>query len=478
MNLKKRIKQSGLSYFETHAPDVPVGLKTLSPEEIASSPVFATPKKNKNLFWSLSSLGTAAVGVAVVAVVIALAGPKDYLGLEALNTVTYPNDSKDSNRSFSSAHIDRIKDFSYQTIQGLYTSDQANLVYSPISAYYALSLLVEAARGETYDQLATVLGVSDLTSFRSDSQSLYQNLYYDVKEGLGDNAKYATSKIANGVFVHNDAEVQPSYLDTLATEYYAEVFHTSFDAEAKEGIADWLNDKTNDFLDVSPDDLEVDPETLYALYNTIYMKESWVAGFDTRLTLPGTFTTTDGGDSQTGDFMYGDEHVPYFSHPEYRSLAKGLYGGGQVIFVLPEEGYLPSDILQSQTLVDQILDEMVNATIDDEVYAHIGLPKGKTLQKYSLKETLQACGITSVFSESSDLGNAIENAYVETITQKVGVEFTEQGAEAAAYTEVEVGETAMPSDANVTFILNHSFLYFIVSPEGVPLFIGVTNTLD
>jgi len=479
MNLKQKIKQSGLSYFETHAPDVPIGQNTISSEEIAASPVLATPKKkNKQLLWSFGSAGTALVGIAIVAVVLLTAGPKEYLGLEALNAVNYPQDREVNKALVSSDHVTHIRDFAFETTQGLYSDDTANLVYSPISAYYALSLLLEAARGDTYTQLADTLGVSDIQSLRSDSQNLYKNLYYDFKEGSGDNYKYATSKIANGVFVNNLATVKQDYLDTLATEYFAEVFHTAFDADSKKGIADWLNDKTNDFLDVVPEDLHVDTETLYALYNTIYMKESWVKGFEESMTEEATFTTTDSGATQRGDFMYGLQPAPYFSHDEYESLSLGLYGGSKVIFVLPQSGYLPSDIIQSSVLLNQILDEMANATETNDVVARVGLPKGKTVQKYSLKETLQANGVIDVFTDASDLGNAVDGAFVESIIQKVGVEFTEAGAEAAAYTEVDVGETAMPSNGDLDFILNHSFLYFIVSPDGVPSFIGVTNTLS
>lgn len=477
MNLKKSIKQSGIRYFETHAPDVAIGQNTLSAEEIALSPVLATPKKNKtHLVWSISSAATALVGVAVIAVVISMAGPKDYVGLDALNAVNYPQDGEVSRASVSESHITNIRDFAFETTQGLYNDETANLVYSPISAYYALSLLLEAARGNTYDELADVLGVSDIESLRSDSQSLYQNLYYDFEEGSGDTRKYATSKIANGVFVNEASAVKQSYLDTLAMQYYSEVFHTSFDGEAKQGIADWLNDKTNDFLDVSPDDLLVSPETVYALYNTIYMKESWVSGFDEDLAASGTFTTTESGATQSGDFMHGVDSAVYFDHTEYQSLAKELYGGGKVVFVLPETGYLPSDILQSDVLLNQILDEQKSAT--DEVIANIVLPKGKTLQRYSLKETLQAAGVNDVFGGASDLGNAVDGAYVESIMQKVGVEFTEAGAEAAAYTEIAVNEYAGTDAVSVHFTLDHSFLYFILSPDGVPLFIGVTNTLE
>lgn len=480
MNLKKRIKQSGLSYFETHAPDVPTGQKTLTTEEIALSPVFATPKNKKNLIWSLSSLGTAAVGVAVVAVIISLAGPGGARGIDALNAVTFPESDHVSTESVSVDHVNHIRDFAVDSLQGLYSDDEANFVYSPISAYYALSLLVEAAQGETYDQLASALGITDIDTFRQDSRNLYQNLYYDFTIGEDAYEKVATSKIANGVFVNESAAVKQSYLDTLATEYYTEVFHTTFNAEAKRGIADWINDKTNNFLDVTPDDLEANSTTLFALYNTLYMKKSWNTRFLNDRTFKDNFTTTASGETQNGDFMHGDQYTPYFVHTEYRSISKTFFQGGKVIFVLPNATYLPSDILASDTLVRQILNEMKSPAVDDYVMASIALPKTKVIQKHDLEPALEGQGVTAAFDITrADLSRAVDDAYLETLTQKVGVEFNEDGSEAAAYTEATAGSTSsMPEDNGVSFVMDHSFLYFIVSPEGVPLFVGVTNTLD
>ena len=95
-----------------------------------------------------------------------------------------------------------------------------------------------------------------------------------------------------------------------------------------------------------------------------------------------------------------------------------------------------------------------------------------------MNDALIANGVTDVFTDASDLTNIIDTgAFVSSVTQNVGITFEERGVEAAAFTEIDVVETAMPIN-EVNFYLDRSFIYVIVSPDDIPLFVGVTNAIE
>jgi len=483
MSLKKQIKRSGQIYFETHAPDVPLG-KAMFTEGVEAFDMPAAPSKkkffNQRMIWSFSSASVVLVGAVVVALVLNANKPGgvDFRGLDALNAVTFPSDAEIQDLPVSTDYSSSVTSFMNKTAKELYTDETKSFVYSPISAYFALSLLLEGASGETYNQLASVLNVSDLTSLHEDSKALYQNLYYDVTFSSNEGDKQAISKMGNAVYVNeNRADaVKATFLNTLASEYYAEVFKTDFSDESKQGIADWLNDKTNDFLDVQPSDIAATPDALLALFNTIYLKNSWINGFDSNFNFEGDFTSTGTNAVQTVTYMRSTANQTYIDVPgQYELTVNPLYGGNKVVFVLPDTGVSPKDILSDNDAMDAIV---ASSTSLESATVHFRLPKHSTFNKYMMNDALIANGVTDVFSDASDLTNIIDTgAFVSSVIQNVGITFEERGVEAAAYTEVDVYETAMPVN-EVDFYLDRSFLYVIVSPDNIPLFVGVTNAIE
>ena len=483
MSLKKQIKRSGQIYFETHAPDVPLG-KAMFTSGVEAFDVPPAPSKKKfftsRMIWSFSSASVVLVGVVVFALVLNTNNPgaADYRGVNALNAVSFPSDAAVQDLPVSTDYSSAVTAFMNKTAKELYTDETQSFIYSPISAYFALSLLLEGASGNTYDQLASVLGVSDIASLRADSKALYQNLYYDVTYTSNSGDKQAISKMGNAVYVNqNKADaVKATFLDTLASEYYAEVFKTDFGDESKQGIADWLNDKTNDFLNVQPSDIAATPDALLALFNTIYLKNSWINGFDSNYNFEGDFANSGADAVQTVTYMRGTSTQPYIDIPgQYSLTVNPLYGGNKVLFVLPATGVSPKSILSDSDTMDAIV---AASTSLDSATVHFRMPKHSTFNKYMMNDALIANGVTDVFTDASDLTNIIDTgAFVSSVTQNVGITFEERGVEAAAFTEIDVVETAMPIN-EVNFYLDRSFIYVIVSPDDIPLFVGVTNAIE
>ena len=69
----------------------------------------------------------------------------------------------------------------------------------------------------------------------------------------------------------------------------------------------WIKEKTNGTL--APE-MELDPETMLSIINTLYLKDEWTDRFDKNSTADGTFTKAN-GEKVTCSFMNAKESGLY-----------------------------------------------------------------------------------------------------------------------------------------------------------------------
>ncbi len=115
-------------------------------------------------------------------------------------------------------------------------NDKKNIIYSPLSLKYALSMLEQGAIGETQTQI--------------------QNILYNYKTNKYENTKNIS--FANALFIKDNFIVKEEYINNLITKYNAEVIKDSF--KTPKFINSWVNNKTlglinNPFNDISQEDL-------------------------------------------------------------------------------------------------------------------------------------------------------------------------------------------------------------------------------
>ena len=78
---------------------------------------------------------------------------------------------------------------------------------------------------------------------------------------------------------------------------------------------------------------------------------------------------------------------------------------------------------------------------------------------------------TPVFAELY----VIEPLYVSKSIQNAGIEFSESGVKAAAFTFHGMSKGAAAPQESVNFVLDHPFIYQIYDVNGCVLFMGVVN---
>ena len=334
----------------------------------------------------------------------------------------------------------------------LENSDESeNVIISPLSISYALSMAVNGADGATRDAMLKALRVNGITPEEINAP------YKDLTEALLSVDKRIIMSIANSVWTENDFAVRKAFIDILTDYYNAEAKSFDIDdATAPDKINKWISDNTNGLIKEMVDKLN--DNTVMLLINAIYFKGKWKLQFDPDDTSEKPFYKPSGNQpavqmmKQTEDFSVydGDGFM----------LAEFPYGQGNFVMdiILPDiksgtDGILP--ILTGGAFagwVDQLEEREVNVSI----------PRFKYGYKKKLKEILTDMGMGIAFTDAADFTNIAETPplLINDVTHQAFIETNEDGTEAAAATIVDIGVTSMPPPP-LEFNADHSFLYII-----------------
>lgn len=128
---------------------------------------------------------------------------------------------------------------------------EANMIYSPLSIKYALSMLSDGANGESYNQIKSVIGD------------------YKYKKYVNS----ANMSLANAMFVRDGYKdlIKKKYVTNLKDKYDAEVVYDSF--TTPNVINKWVNDKTLGLIPKLFDDVS---EQSFVLTNALAIDMEWV----------------------------------------------------------------------------------------------------------------------------------------------------------------------------------------------------------
>ena len=335
-----------------------------------------------------------------------------------------------------------------------------NLVYSPLSIRYGLSLLKEGANGETKTEIEKVLGERTPTK------------YENIKDKLS---------LANAVFIREDFKdaVLASYIKTVEKNYNAEVIYDPF--EDATTLDNWVSEKTFKLIDKIGVGITKDMEMVLA--NALAIQMNFVDGFDGNAFGGKFYTLTEGGSAG------GTEEtitVATMNYDETKSENVGFYQGEketlvtidleklesgtqlEFIAVMPEKETLEKYIERIGT--GDILAKEKKKTLASETKAGVNLymPKFYFETELGFKEDLGKLGVKSAFDEKlADFGEmARTELYVSDAIHKAKIEFSEKGIKAAAVTAfgMEMG-TALRDEEPITIRIDNPFLFMIIDKE-------------
>ena len=368
-----------------------------------------------------------------------------------LSNVVYPSKEKENVR-ISQDLVKAVNEMYFEIAEDLVV-EKENFIFSPTSLYIALSMLTEGSVNETYEELMDFLNINSLEDLRTLNKGIYENNYYENKDGK--------LKLANSLWTRHGLNVGKEYIETLETSYYGEVYNVDFaNSIDQENIRKWINKNTDNFLNINEDNYKIDSNLSALLINTLYFNNKWQDEFKEKNTYE--------------DYFYNpnEELVKYMVHTidsmykrtnEYLAVSDYFKNGNRIVYVLPNEGINVYDLLEEDV-----------TTYDgfNSCQATINVPKFKYQKAYNLNNILQDHGVNGVFGGGLDKIN--QSLYLSYIEQDVGIELSEEGVKAAAITSGGMCESAGPEEF-INVKLNRPFIYYILDNQNVILFVGVIN---
>jgi serpin B len=348
-----------------------------------------------------------------------------------------------------------------------------NLFFSPYSMSAALCMTLAGAKGQTADEMRTVLALSSISG--QDAASLFGQLNTAIKPA---DPKVCQLTVANALWGEKTFPFRKDFVDLIAKSYQGNLTNLDLinaSEPSRQQINQWVEEQTNQRIKDLLAQGTIDALTRLVLTNAIYFKGQWTEAFEKNKTKPLPFIVSPGNMVQV-PMMF--KHATSIGHCKADSLAVAQlpYKGGELymIVLLPDapDG-LPA--LEKQLTVGQ-LDLWISSVKTQKV--NLYLPRFTMTRDYSMNKPLQALGMKQAFLPGgadftglSDSPDAKE-LFVSAVVHKAFVEVNEEGTEAAAATGVVVGLKMAPM-ATPTFRADHPFLFLIRHDKtGEILFLG------
>jgi len=345
------------------------------------------------------------------------------------------------------------------------SEESENLIISPLSISYALSMTLNGADGATRDSMLKALRVTGMTP--EEINSAFQQL----TEALLSVDKRVLMTIANSVWTKEGFPVKEAFIDILETYYDAESIQFDINDPATPDIINqWIEDNTNGLIKDMIDELE--PDVVMLLINAIYFKGIWKYQFEEGDTDYKTFYKT--GDETIEVPMMNQEVDLMLYRGENFALAELPYGQGNFVMDI----ILPDDQDGINRIIPAITESSFNSWISQatETKVNIYLPRFKYDYKKKLKDILSDMGMRIAFWPGADFTNIADtDLNIQDVIHQAFIETNEEGTEAAAATVVIIELSSMPSEPLV-FNTDHPFIYIIrETTTNSIIFMGCVN---
>ena len=344
-----------------------------------------------------------------------------------------------------------------------------NLVLSPLSVTYALTMTANGAEGETLAEFNSLNGGIDVNNMNEYLCSLTHRMA-ETKE--------STVEIGNSVWANKQSfTVNEKFRETVLAYYGAEAAALDFSKkESADTINKWVSDRTDGMIDKAVD--EIDPMTAMILINTVLFDGKWEVPYGEYDIVNRIF---DGytASAKNADFLNSTEHS-YFEVENGVGFSKPYKDGYKFVAILPNEGVDVYDFARELDLSDTL-----SAADNSHEKVICQIPKFEYGVEVDLNEILMSMGLKRAFSSaeaelwglgSSDVGKL----FISKVLQKAKIKLDEDGTKAAAMTGVFVECTsAAPITTPKEIILDRPFFYMIVDDRtDLPLFMGVLADLE
>lgn len=361
-----------------------------------------------------------------------------------------------------SGYVAAGNDMSFEFLGKIY--DGKNLICSPLSLQYVMSMVANGAKGETLDEIVDFLG------YGKDGIDALNEYSRILLEQLPAVDLDVTLKSTNALLVNDRYSLLPVYKNTVEKNYYAAVDNMDFSDpnQMAARINEWVRTNTNGFIDKVLDPSEISTNSFAYIMNSLYFKAKWGNNalgtiFKEENTKSESFQRHNGRTAKV-DMMNSTGYHCYSIMDGYKVLALPYSNGKFNMYVLlPDENDIEGLIETLQvTAWSDIL-----GSLKSDAMVYVKLPKFDIENKFSLKDVLNKLGIKKAFSPSlaefeGMLENDNDSFSIDDVIQKSKISVTEWGTEAGSVTTTNFCGSSLNEPQNeVYFYADHPFVFVI-----------------
>jgi serpin B len=342
-----------------------------------------------------------------------------------------------------------------------------NVVFSPASIAAALRMALTGARGDTAAELAAAL---HLPGPEAAADGLKQLAAIRPGDDL-------TFRAPNVMWLESALSVRDDYLAQLSETVSVERcdFKNAPEA-ARETINNAIAEQTDDKITnlIAPG--LIDTMTRLVLTNAVYLKALWTSQFPPDETKQKPFYPERTGPAQT-DMMHLRAGLTYHRGDGHQAVLLPYRGGSLAMAAVLPDGPLSefSAGLAGLGGLGGLLSGLLSGAAECQV--DLSLPRFRVDAGFMLKDTLQALGVRTAFTDEADFSGVTldEPLHISAVVHKAYVDVGEEGTEAAAATGVAFAALAFvrKPQPDVRLVVDRPFLFAIVETgSGLPLFLG------
>lgn len=387
------------------------------------------------------------------------------LGLKHLRSFYETKKEDNGNPAVAS---DQLRTVYYQIMNSLLArisekNSDHNIMISPLSLMYVVSILIEAAEGVTREELENIFDrkyseiVTDLSALIQDSSRTLSQL-----------------RIANALYVDNELldRISESYLQSIAEKYYTDRISAGF-GTISESVNEWVDRKTHGMIKRMLND--EDRLNEIAVLNALVFEAKWLDPYEEEDIEPDVFHNEDGTESAVSMLCSAESRLlinskvigffkPYLGSEYY-------YAG-----LLPNQGYTVTQILKEMTPDEwQLLFERSR-----KADVRVKIPEYQFQYECDLSSIMAELGVTTIFNPKlAHLNNMLPvgEVYIDKVLQKTFIDVNRKGTRAAAVTGLIAASGHSPYETYEVH-LDRPFIFAVFHKgSGVPVFIGTVMNL-
>lgn len=379
--------------------------------------------------------------------------------------------------------VHKIQLFSSRLAVAIYQDSEKNQNFcvSPLSVYMALSMVIASGDGVAQQEILTAVGVTkkEVVDF---TKYLYAHLKmekYKYDDELEKEVLTSILDLNNSIWINDIVTLKNQGLENLANNFNADSYHVPFTTDNEKAnalLSQYVDNKTRGLIKPK---LRLEEDTLFALVNTLYMKDIW-AGDQEELRVTSKefdFINANGNIEKTRlmitDYMPGN----IYEGDIYRHFYVQTDNGYFLKLIVPKDGYSVSDIYTQETLME------VNSISDYNTFGHytsVEFPSFEASYNGNLVECFEEdFDVKKIFTAGDHMRSLTDQSlFISQIIHETKLKVDEKGIEGAAVTIIVFSpESSGPDGEYHRFIVDRAFAYLLTDGFGNILFTGVVNTL-